>query len=1136
MAKDNNHQMPDEFITKTGLTERSANAKLVQWINEELAKSNIQLGNAEQETSGGDIKQPDIIIFDKPDSEKVLCLIELKRPEFDVFNYDELIRPAYEKASRRNAQYYAVSNLRTLVWFSTKRTAQGLSFSEQIVDTYELSNIKDINELRERVVELKIKEVLSRFLTALYEVNTGKTKEPKRPIDDILVSYLHDRIEYLSRFYQEIISKDFHSKKAFSDQLKRWFADQNWHFTGSEDDFLKAARQSANLLVNKILFYSLLQARLHLSQLELPKAIASAKTLKRFLQGYFDEVLEIDYETIFTTDFIDEAAFPENTTVINTIVDLVNYLRGYDLAKLGYDIVGRIFEKLIPKERRHELGQYFTPADVVDLILAFCMRKETDTILDPGCGAGTFLVRAYQQKKLIDARLSHAEILKTLYGFDIAKFPAHLATINLALNDVEVSENYPRIFQTDFFTQKPHMETQTQEGDRTKYPHPGLVQAVVGNPPYTRQEEIARITGDPDYKKDIIESALLNGEFNEIKLAKISKRAGIHAYFFVHGYKFLDEGGRFGFVVVNSWLDVGYGAGLQEFFLKHYKILAILESKVERWFADADVNTCIVILEKCADETTRMNNPARFVYIKKKLGELIPPAGEGREKELYRFKAIKKIVETVLAHDSGYENDDYRIYTVKQADLWQEGINDAGEFVGAKWGRYLRAPDIYFRIMEKCKDKLVPLKEIADVRFGIKTGANEFFYLTEDEIKEWGIEQEFWMHQGENEEWVPNYVIKSPQECKTIMVRPEDLKYRVLMCHKSKAELAGTNMLKYIKWGEKLGFHKRPTCSSRELWYDLGLRIPAIINTNYLINDVAKCFIGKVWASDNFQELRTDLHIAPFLNSTLFWLFQNLTGRTNFGGGLLKIQTYEFEKLPVLKKDLYSSELDILLKTISKRNVLSVYKEFSAKEPSEINLNKILPDRRLLDKFIMGNILSLSDEEQLEVYKAIIDLVSSRLGRAKSLQKKSKAKGGIDTEQLEENFLNQLGEDTVTKFLEMQMSDSESWEWIELPQEEPAKVHKDLYGWFLLCGKVKKAERVECRSALEAEYLLAWHEMGAIKAPVPKDIAKREDIAQPFLDLKASISEVIDDYTGGILDHRLRQSIVKLLWKKARGE
>jgi multidrug efflux pump subunit AcrB len=54
-----------------------------------------------------------------------------------------------------------------------------------------------------------------------------------------------------------------------------------------------------------------------------------------------------------------------------------------------------------------------------------------------------------------------------------------------------------------------------------------------------------------------------------------------------------------------------------------------------------------------------------------------------------------------------------------------------GKYEGNKWGgKYLRAPDIFFTILEKGKGKLVRLGDIADVRRGFTTGCNEFFYLT----------------------------------------------------------------------------------------------------------------------------------------------------------------------------------------------------------------------------------------------------------------------------------------------------------------------------------------------------------------------------------------------------------------------
>ena len=61
-----------------------------------------------------------------------------------------------------------------------------------------------------------------------------------------------------------------------------------------------------------------------------------------------------------------------------------------------------------------------------------------------------------------------------------------------------------------------------------------------------------------------------------------------------------------GIVTSNSWLDVAYGYELQKFFLKNFKIVAIIESRCEPWFEDAAVNTVVTILERCKDKEQEM--------------------------------------------------------------------------------------------------------------------------------------------------------------------------------------------------------------------------------------------------------------------------------------------------------------------------------------------------------------------------------------------------------------------------------------------------------------------------------------------------------------------------------------------------
>ncbi|MCD6408558.1 Eco57I restriction-modification methylase domain-containing protein [bacterium] len=259
---------------------------------------------------------------------------------------------------------------------------------------------------------------------------------------------------------------------------------------------------------------------------------------------------------------------------------------------------------------------------------------------------------------------------------------------------------------------------------------------VIGNPPYVRQEKIAYpLEREEDYKPDewrkrkseyknkLVESVKLQwGDF-----VKIPQRSDLYVYFYYHGLSLLRPKGIFCFINSNSWLDVGYGTELQEFLLKQMQPLYIIDNAVKRVFARADINTVIVLIRRPED------------------------VGEISDDDVLKFIAFKKPFEQVIKpeillkieKESGFKiTEDYRVFPKTRMELIKEGteIPDEGEldfedvlhlpYKGNKWGgKYLRAPDIYFTILEKGKDKLVRLGDIAEVRFGIKTGANEFFYV-----------------------------------------------------------------------------------------------------------------------------------------------------------------------------------------------------------------------------------------------------------------------------------------------------------------------------------------------------------------------------------------------------------------------
>jgi len=1128
-------------------TEWWASGELKEWIDEVCKDKGLRYyAHIER---GVERKRPDILIFDE--AKKPVCLIEVKPPSWDPVTID-LVKGSFFKADRVKAPYFATWNVNKFVLFNTAEFDKTRLVREGIIQIYDVTDVAELKDIEEPEHKIKIRSFLEAFLEELVLIYEGKKVVPKIPIDEYFISHLRLTVEALTNSYRGTISKEAEKNGVFKGEIAKWFTEQMWSFSGSKEDYAKIARQAAYLLINKVLFYTALQEKFDLDPLEVPKNMRKGDVLEQILKAYFGQILKVDYETIFTTEFIDELAFPKDEKAVEAIRDLIGEINVHKISTIGYDFLGNLFETLIPEKERHILGQYFTNSDVVDLILNMCLKSEHDFVLDPGCGAGTFLVRAYRHKQIMNPRLKHEEILARIWGVDISKFASHLSTINLAIKDLGVKENYPRIVHSDFFEVKPpgidlasiHFDVpkkitvtiQTLGVEEKEIEYPESFDCVVGNPPYTRQEEIEELA-ESGYKESLIEKAL---SINDKKLAEISRRAGIHAYFFVHGFKFLKEGGRFGFVVSNSWLDVDWGWGLQEFFLKYYKILAIIESKVERWFVDADVNTCIVILERCENEEGRKENVVRFVQLKRPLRHFIPKAEKEWDKEVKRLQEIDKLVKLILAHTNYYESEEIRIYPKIQEELWKEGYDEnLKKYTGSKWGRYVGAPEIFFTIMERGKDLFVPLKKVAEVRRGFTTGANDFFYLTEEEIEAWGIEKEFWCHK-EGEKWVPNYVIKSPRECTGIIVKPDDLKFRVLMIHKDKKELEGTNVLKYIEYGETHKFGKgdkatipaqRPTCKSRERWYDLGEREPGTILFAMIQAYRHIVFYNpfKVYPDHNLFEILADERnsnlIVPFLSSAITMLTKEFYGRSYGGGsGPLKAEGSDIEKFPVLIPSTISNEqrekISEKFEIFAANFLEDTFSELNASSPEEVSLDKVKPDRRELDKVIF-EILGLTEEEQLEVYKAVVDRVRSRIEKAKSVLGNKNKKKVSEVDLLVKRTLDSLGgEDILKNFFE---SVSE-YEGLILPRfRRETRLEKTLTGWQLTDGK----EHVFFDDRKHAEYCRILSSIGMEKVKIPKEM--NEEKLTTLQDIVNSVFQALSATLGTITNKKTREAVRNLV-------
>jgi hypothetical protein len=523
---------------------------------------------------------------------------------------------------------------------------------------------------------------------------------------------------------------------------------------------------------------------------------------------------------------------------------------------------------------------------------------------------------------------------------------------------------------------------------------------IIGNPPYLRQEDIS----DPNchldsqaYKEALLEMLRIDfpdyfalsewqvGQFREGR--RPSGRSDLYTYFYIRSLRLLNRKGIHVFICSNSWLDVDYGTWLQEFFLRQAPLYFVIDNHARRSFVRADINTIITVTG--APGRVKKDHTVKFVAFKQPFENVV------LSDNMLAIEHAEKII----------KNDSFRVSPLTVSELLEEGseiiqessdlnnysmlsknVGRLGKYLGDKWGgKYLRAPDIFFTILEKGNGRLVRLGDIAEVRRGFTTGANDFFYL---EPLCPGSRPGLlrvrngagW--EGEIEEEFLKPVIKSPRECRSIVINPEDMRYRIFMCHKDKTELKGIRALKYIEWGEEQEYHLRPTLLNRNRWWDLGERDLSGLHFNYLIHDVGRTFVGHLYFSDNFHDVYLGKDYAVSLNSTVFFLFQNVIGRTNFGGGLMKIQTYELERMKLINIRTNES------KEILNNKHLTIFQECGINPESGIPIADQEPNpvtyRKALDDIVF-NALGLTEEERKEVYRAVCQLVWERISKARSV-------------------------------------------------------------------------------------------------------------------------------------------------------
>jgi len=626
------------------------------------------------------------------------------------------------------------------------------------------------------------------------------------------------------------------------------------------------ARMMLYVLMNKIIFYKVLEANYKLPLLEpFCESANSTSMCLETLRSKFNEAIAAtgDFEPIFNTGLFDELRLPDDSEVRRVIDDLINLIDEVGAVRIG-DIIGYIYEQLIPAEERHSLGQFYTPPAVARLIVKWSVRKPSDMVLDPGCGSGTFLIEAYSRlyelktgKTLLEGRPSkevHKAILNQLYGIDINPFPLQLTAMNLAMRNVRNPSSNMNLVHQDFFTILPGQQvlapytTVTARGIR---PRRVVLQrnfdAVIGNPPYTRWSDLSPIA-----RQVVIKSISSFLEKYDLRPREDAPGASpqIYVYWIIHATRFLNEGGRLGMIISNMWMQTDYGVEFGKFLLDNYKIKVLID--VSYRLFTALISTVIVLAEKSSNEAERAKNRVLLVRVPPIDGKLANMDVERRLEDI--FDCLVKAID-----EGNYEFREDKLRECGKLGVWYRFIEQGQIPRDGKWiGLFFSGSDDIYRLEELANERRLMIRSgewfmptEGNTIWSIKStmhglGASKFFYLSEGMVKDWGLPQGCVAEAITSAKFISTFVFTRGDWER---LKSKGRRVYMFMCHKHRSQLPKA-VQDYINWGETecraspkrgkgaicsetVACKKRAETRGFYGWYDLGGYVPTPIMAIY---------------------------------------------------------------------------------------------------------------------------------------------------------------------------------------------------------------------------------------------------------------------------------------------------------------
>lgn len=385
-----------------------------------------------------------------------------------------------------------------------------------------------------------------------------------------------------------------------------------------------------------------------------------------------------------------------------------------------------------------------------------------------------------------------------------------------------------------------------EQRDFIKDPPKRKFKAIVGNPPYIRHHRIDEAT-----------KILLKKLSISIMGNTIDGRAGYHIYFLIQALNLIEKGGKLAFIMPADTCEGKFSKNLWKWISENFCIEAVITFDEKATpFPNVDTNAIVFLIKN-----TKPQNTLQWVK-----------AYEPYTPDLLNFVSSK------------FEKQQFNSLKIITRQL-KEGI-DTG----------------FSRPEQNQNDFKFHLNDFANVMRGIATGANEFFFLTNQQVKELSIPKEFLNRAiGRTKDVTQSILTLEDMEALDKGNRP------TFLLSINGQENYPKSIQNYLKTGEAMGLPTRALIQQRRPWYKMEKRrIPPLLfaylgrrSTRFIKNEAGvlpltgflcvypiyddEAYLDNLWRALNHPDTLENL---------------KLVGKS-YGSGAIKVEPGNLNNLPI---------------------------------------------------------------------------------------------------------------------------------------------------------------------------------------------------------------------------------------------